>query len=99
MKKPVNEIAKIPFTGRSESHEQGLIELGVVPNSPMPTEEELDCAYLNLQKSFFPAVDACWDEFMRLIHNGTISKEDLIHSLDTINDPDIYNDFKSQLRL
>jgi len=48
-KMPDEFAAREKYYGRTESHKQNLIKLGIDPNCPMPTNEELKKSFIALQ--------------------------------------------------
>ena len=77
--------------------------LGFTPTVPdinqtMPTDEELEQAYQNLKRTFFPAVDKIWEEFVRLFQEGHIPLESIEKTLRLFT-PEEQADYRKRLGL
>ena len=65
MNKKLCELSGQPYTGRSANHKLELERLGLDPNSPMPTKQDLDNSFVRL-RPFFNRIDEYHKEFLRL---------------------------------
>lgn len=74
--------------------------LGFTPTATprIPTDEELDQAYQNLKRTFFPAVDKMWEEFVRLFKKGDIPIESIESTLKLFT-PEEQIEYRRQLGL
>ena len=67
--------------------------------SRMPTEEEMNQAYLNLEKTSFPAYHKLEKEFIRLIKGGHISREHVENIIQNLPDDWDKNYYRSRFDL